>query len=232
MGGLSSRFFGQPQFQVVVMGLDNAGKTTMLHTMKNRQGGQIEMTIPTVGLNVKTLEFQGSAKFLTLQAFDLGGRKNFRPLMRHWFAKTDGIIFVVDSNDRRRLEDAKFELHRILAEDNLYGKPLLVLANKQDLTGAAKMSDMVDGLSLHSLRNRRWYIEETVAKTGSGLWEGLDWLTNAMKKEAKKEAAPVPLPPALPALPTMPKKKVEKDVEDDVSTADTEDMMARAEIIG
>ena len=70
MGGLSSRFFGQPQFQVVVMGLDNAGKTTMLHTMKNRQGGQIEMTIPTVGLNVKTLEFQGSAKFLTLQAFD------------------------------------------------------------------------------------------------------------------------------------------------------------------
>eukprot|EP00434_Breviolum_minutum_P008061 symbB.v1.2.007107.t3/scaffold430.1/size206084/2 len=248
MGGLSSRFFGQPQFQVVVMGLDNAGKTTMLHTMKNRQGGQIEMTIPTVGLNVKTLEFQGSAKFLTLQAFDLGGRNNFRPLMRHWFAKTDGIIFVVDSNDRRRLEDAKFELHRILAEDNLYGKPLLVLANKQDLTGAAKMSDMVDGLSLHSLRNRRWYIEEiqrfqcwillcislveTVAKTGSGLWEGLDWLTNAMKKEAKKEAAPVPLPPALPALPTMPKKKVEKDVEDDVSTADTEDMMARAEIIG
>ena len=160
MGGLSSRFFGQPQFQVVVMGLDNAGKTTMLHTMKNRQGGQIEMTIPTVGLNVKTLEFQGSAKFLTLQAFDLGGRNNFRPLMRHWFAKTDGIILVVDSNDRRRLEDAKFELHRILAEDNLYGKPLLVLANKQDLTGAAKMSDMVDGLSLHSLRNRRWYIEE------------------------------------------------------------------------
>ena len=53
-----------------------------------------------------------------------------------------------------------------------------------------------------------------------------------MKKEAKKETAPVPLPPALPALPTMPKKKVEKDVEDDLSTADTEDMMARAEIIG
>ena len=142
------------------MGLDNAGKTTMLETMKNRQGGQIEMTIPTIGVNVKTLEFQGSAKFVTLQAFDLGGRTNFRPLMRHWFAKTDGIIFVFDCSDRRRFEEAKFELHRVLAEDNLYGKPLLVLANKPDRPMAAKMSDVVDGLELHSLRNRMWYIEE------------------------------------------------------------------------
>lgn len=209
---------------MIVIGLDAAGKTTTLQSMKSRQGGQIQTHIPTVGFLLETLEFEGSAKFMTLKAWDVGGRTFIRPLLRHWFATTDGIVFVVDSCDRERLQDARHELDRVLAEEELHGKPLLVLANKQDLPFAANTTELVEKLGLHSLRHRMWFIQESVATTGSGLWEGLDWLASAMKSQSK------PQPPARPTVGLKMPKSMEKDLADDVSTADTEDVSTRAEL--
>lgn len=136
MGAVSSLWGQQQPREVIVIGLDAAGKTTMLHSMKNRQGGEIQHHVPTVGFLLETLQFtKGSARFLTIKAWDVGGRTFIRPLLRHWFAKADGIVFVLDSADRERLEDARNELHRVLGEDELYGKPLLIFANKQDEPG-------------------------------------------------------------------------------------------------
>jgi len=101
-----------------------------------------------------------------------------------------GIIFVVDSNDRERIDDssgadnsAKEELHRMLAEDELRDAALLVFSNKQDLPNAMSVNEVTEKLGLNQLRNRKWYIQATCATTGDGLYEGLDWLSNTLKNK-------------------------------------------------
>jgi len=110
--------------------------------------------------------------------------KQIRPLWRHYFQNTQGLIFVVDSNDRERVVEARDELHRMLNEDELRDAVLLVFANKQDLPNAMNAAEITDKLGLHSLRQRHWYIQSTCATSGEGLYEGLDWLSNNIANKA------------------------------------------------
>ena len=89
------------------------------------------------------------------------------------FQNTQGIIFVVDSNDRERVSEAREELQRMLNEDELRDALLLVFANKQDLPNAMNAAEITDKLGLHSLRQRSWYIQATCATSGDGLYEGI-----------------------------------------------------------
>ncbi|KAF2295355.1 hypothetical protein GH714_032645 [Hevea brasiliensis] len=126
------------------------------------------------GFNVETVEY----KNVSFTVWDVGGQDKIRPLWRHYFQNTQGLIFVVDSNDRERISEARDELHRMLSEDELRDATLLVFANKQDLPNAMTVSEITDKLGLHSLRQRRWYIQATCATSGQGLYEGLDWLSS------------------------------------------------------
>ncbi|KAK0592614.1 hypothetical protein LWI29_022325 [Acer saccharum] len=112
------------------------------------------------------------------------GCSMIRPLWRHYFQNTQGLIFVVDSNDRDRVVEARDELHRMLNEDELRDAVLLVFANKQDLPNAMNAAEIADKLGLHSLRQRHWYIQSTCATSGEGLYEGLDWLSNNIANKA------------------------------------------------
>ena len=103
-------------------------------------------------------------------------------MWRHFFQNTSAIIFVVDSNDRDRIDQARDELNKMLGEDELHDVLLLVFANKQDLPNAMTAAEITEKLGLHSLRNRQWYIQSTCATIGDGLYEGLDWLSNTFKK--------------------------------------------------
>lgn len=103
-------------------------------------------------------------------------------MWRHYYNNTEGIIFVVDSNDRERINEAALELQKVLREDELREATLLVLANKQDLPNAMSVAEVTDKLGLHSLRSRQWYIQAACATSGDGLYEGLDWLSQALKK--------------------------------------------------
>jgi ADP-ribosylation factor 1/2 len=98
------------------------------------------------------------------------------------FQNTQGIIFVIDSNDRDRIGEARDELQRMLNEDELRDAILLVFANKQDLPNAMNAPEITDKLGLHSLRQRQWYIQATCATSGDGLYEGLEWLSTNLKK--------------------------------------------------
>ena len=100
------------------------------------------------------------------------------------FQNTQGIIFVVDSNDRDRISEAREELQRMLNEDELRDALLLVFANKQDLPNAMNAAEITDKLGLHALRQRQWYIQATCATSGDGLYEGLEWLSNNLKRKA------------------------------------------------
>ncbi|XP_037648979.1 ADP-ribosylation factor 2a [Sebastes umbrosus] len=178
MGAFASMFkdlFGKKEMRILMVGLDAAGKTTILYKLKL---GEIVTTIPTIGFNVETVEY----KNISFTVWDVGGQDKIRPLWKHYFQNTQGIIFVVDSNDKERIGEAKEELMRMLAEDELTNAVLLVFANKQDLPNAMNSAEITDKLALHNLRSRHWFIQATCATNGDGLFEGLDWLSNALKK--------------------------------------------------
>jgi ADP-ribosylation factor protein 1 len=144
------------------VGLDAAGKTTILYKLKL---GEIVTTIPTIGFNVETVEY----KNISFTVWDVGGQDKIRPLWRHYFQNTQGLIFVVDSNDRDRVSEARDELHRMLNED---------------LPNAMSAAEITDKLGLHSLRQRHWFIQSTCATSGEGLYEGLDWLSSNISQRA------------------------------------------------
>lgn len=166
--------FNKKEMRILMVGLDAAGKTTILYKLKL---GEIVTTIPTIGFNVETLEF----KNISFTVWDVGGQDKIRPLWRHYFQNTQGLIFVVDSNDRERIGEAKEELMRMLAEDELREAVLLVFANKQDLPNALNSAEITEKLGLHELSRRNWFIQATCATQGNGLYEGLDWLANQLK---------------------------------------------------
>jgi len=158
-----------------MVGLDAAGKTTILYKLKL---GEIVTTIPTIGFNVETVEY----KNISFTVWDVGGQDKIRPLWRHYFQNTQGLIFVVDSNDRERAEEAQEELQKMLQEDELREATILIFANKQDLPNAMSSAEITEKLKLPSLRNREWYIQATCATQGTGLYEGLDWLSTQLSK--------------------------------------------------
>ena len=167
--------FGRKEMRILMVGLDAAGKTTILYKLKL---GEIVTTIPTIGFNVETVEY----KNISFTVWDVGGQDKIRPLWRHYFQNTQGVIFVVDSNDRDRINEASVELQRIVNEDELHDALILVFANKQDLPNAMNAAEITEKLGLHSLRQRSWYIQATCATSGEGLYEGLEWLSTNLKK--------------------------------------------------
>jgi len=173
-----------------MLGLDAAGKTTLLYKLKL---GEVITTIPTIGFNIETVEY----KNIDLIVWDVGGRDKIRPLWRHYFEGSTALIFVVDSNDRDRIDDlkeyersAKEELHRTLEEDSMKNVPVLIFANKQDLPAAMSVKEVTERLGL-SKRSQKWYVQGSCATTGDGLYEGLDWLASVL---SGKKPTPVASP--------------------------------------
>ncbi len=178
MGASISKFlsilWGHKDMRILMVGLDAAGKTTILYKLKL---GEIVTTIPTIGFNVETLEY----KNISFTVWDVGGQDKIRPLWKHYFQNTQGIIYVIDSNDRDRIGEAREELQRMLNEEQLRDAVLLIFANKQDLPNAMNAGEITEKLGLHSLRNRSWYIQASCATSGDGLYEGLEWLSTSVK---------------------------------------------------
>lgn len=170
MSSLFNRMFGKKAMRILMVGLDAAGKTTILYKLKL---GEVVTTIPTIGFNVETVEY----KNISFTVWDVGGQDKIRPLWRHYYTNTQGIIFVVDSNDRERLTEAKEELERMLLEDDLRDAILLIFCNKMDLPDALQPSQVAEQLNLHNMRSRKWHLQSTCATSGDGLYEGLDWLS-------------------------------------------------------
>lgn len=126
-------------------------------------------TIPTVGFNVETVTYK-NVKF---SVWDVGGQDKIRPLWRHYFSGTQGLIFVIDSNDRARIDEARQELHRIITDREMKEALLLVFANKQDIQGAMTPQEVQERLKLGQLKDKIWYVVPSCATTGEGLFEGL-----------------------------------------------------------
>ncbi|KAH3863736.1 hypothetical protein DPMN_026734 [Dreissena polymorpha] len=140
MGGSSST-------QIAMLGLDLSGKTTCLYRLKFNQYTD---TRPTVGFNCEKIEFEtpnGKTRVFTI--WDVGGQDKTRPLWKSYTRKADGIIYVVDSTDKERLEEAKIELVKLLKSPETFGLPVVILANKQDLPESLEKYEIEKSLGLH-----------------------------------------------------------------------------------
>ncbi|KAJ9546188.1 hypothetical protein OSB04_025895 [Centaurea solstitialis] len=171
---LFDAFFGNSEMRVVMLGLDAAGKTTILYKLHI---GEVLSTVPTIGFNVEKVQY----KNVVFTVWDVGGQEKLRPLWRHYFNDTNGLIYVVDSLDRERISKAKAEFQAIINDPFMTNCVILVFANKQDMKGAMTPMEVCDGLGLYELKNRKWHIQGTCALRGDGLYEGLDWLASTLK---------------------------------------------------
>lgn len=165
----------EKEMRILLLGLDNAGKTTIL---KRFNGESIDTISPTLGFNIKTLEHRG----YTLNMWDVGGQKSLRSYWRNYFECTDGLVWVVDSADRMRLESCREELMVLLGEERLAGATLLVLANKQDLPGALSAQEIKDILELDNIKTHHWSVVGVSAVTGDKLLNAVDWMLDDIAK--------------------------------------------------
>ncbi|KAJ8945891.1 hypothetical protein NQ318_002732 [Aromia moschata] len=166
---LFGRYWGRRHARIVMVGLDGAGKTTILYKIKL---GEVVRTIPTVGFNVETVVRGGTH----LTVWDVGGQEKLRRLWRHYFQNAGGVVFVVDSGDRDRFAEAAAELKRILFECELRDAALLVFANKQDAPLATTPAEVAERMALRDVKDRKWHVQGACALDGTGLTEGFDWL--------------------------------------------------------
>eukprot|EP01013_Petalomonas_cantuscygni_P025150 TRINITY_DN47001_c0_g1_i1.p2 TRINITY_DN47001_c0_g1~~TRINITY_DN47001_c0_g1_i1.p2 ORF type:complete len:187 (+),score=27.21 TRINITY_DN47001_c0_g1_i1:183-743(+) len=186
MGVLISRqinsWFGARPVKICLIGLDAAGKTSLLYKLHL---GENVVTIPTIGFNVEKVSY----KNLSMTIWDVGGQDRLRTLWHHYYEGADGVIFLVDSADAVRFPVAATELAKVLSSDSLQDVPLLVYANKQDLPSARAAGEVSAALGMQKMRNRQWFVQGCSATEGSGVFEGLDWMSTAVKSRPPRPTA-------------------------------------------
>jgi small GTP-binding protein len=176
MGQTFSKWFGslfKKKVRGLMLGLDCAGKTTILYSLKLNE---IVKTIPTIGFNVENINY----KNLDLTIWDIGGQEKLRRLWNHYFLNTDLLIYVIDSNDRGRLETSSEELHYILNNDLLSElKAVLIFCNKVDLPNSINPQRLIDILKLNQIK-KPWYVQPCCAIKNDGIHEGFNWLSKTI----------------------------------------------------
>uniref|UniRef100_A0A1B6M9Y6 ADP-ribosylation factor-like protein 3 n=1 Tax=Graphocephala atropunctata TaxID=36148 RepID=A0A1B6M9Y6_9HEMI len=164
------------ELRILLLGLDNAGKTTLLKKLASEDVTHIT---PTQGFNIKSVQCDG----FKLNVWDIGGQRKIRPYWRNYFENTDVMIYVIDSADRKRLDETGYELSELLMDEKLVGVPVLVYANKQDLLHAASASDIAQALALHMIKDRPWQIQACSATADEGIKEGMEWVSRNVGKK-------------------------------------------------
>ncbi|XP_069565245.1 putative ADP-ribosylation factor-like protein 5C [Brachyistius frenatus] len=161
--------FGDREHKVIIVGLDNSGKTTILYQFLTKEA---VLTSPTIGSNVEEVIVRNS-HFLM---WDIGGQDSLRASWFSYYCNTEIVILVVDSTDRERLTVTKEELHRMLSHEDLRNAAVLIMANKQDVKGSMTAAEISQSLTLDSLTTRSWHVQPCCALTGEGLPASLEWM--------------------------------------------------------
>uniref|UniRef100_A0A1B6M1U5 RING-type E3 ubiquitin transferase n=1 Tax=Graphocephala atropunctata TaxID=36148 RepID=A0A1B6M1U5_9HEMI len=162
------------EMRVVTLGLDGSGKTSILFKLKQNE---FMAVIPTIGFNVESVEY----KNVRFNIWDIGGQPKLRPLWKHYYLNTQAVVFVIDSADKQRLPEALSELSKLMSEKELKDAALLIFANKQDVEGCESIESISEQLALAKLCcGHSWHIQACDAQSGTGLRDGLDWLSRQL----------------------------------------------------
>ncbi|KAM9967393.1 hypothetical protein ACTFIW_001477 [Dictyostelium discoideum] len=204
--GLWKYLFSKNEYFILILGLDNSGKTTLLEQIKTKYtkipGLPPHKIVPTVGLNIARTQFQD----IKLIYWDLGGQTQLRTIWNKFFSDVHAIIYVVDSSDKERFNESKEELEIVINDSKLKDVPLLLFFNKQDLPDSetieylssvfksviqsCQLSNSTDQLSsLSSLSSpittRNVQLQPLIACKGEGLEQGINWLSDCLRKNAR-----------------------------------------------
>lgn len=160
-------------FKIIILGMQNAGKTTILYRLSL---GQLVKTTPTIGSNVEELTYN-NVKF---QAWDLGGQESTRSVWDVYYMNTDAIVYVIDSIDDEYYEESKTQFHKMLNNPALKNATILIFANKQDLPGAKTVNKLIEDYGFDKIKSHIWHIQSCSALKGEGLVTGIKWLSEQL----------------------------------------------------
>ena len=160
-------------FKIIILGMQNAGKTTILYRLSL---GQLVKTTPTIGSNVEELT-HNNVKF---QAWDLGGQESTRSVWDVYYMSTDAVVYVIDSQDDENFEESKAQFHKVISHPNLKNTIILIFANKQDLPGAKDVNKLIEDYEFDKIKNHIWKIQSCSALKGEGLITGIKWLSEQL----------------------------------------------------
>lgn len=173
---LYNMWFSRYEKRCLMIGLNSAGKKTLIFWLSL---GKLVPPIPPFGIRL-----DATYKGIKIDVCDVCGQSDrVRALWLHYYAKTQGLIFVVDASDIDRIDEARIELHRLLKEDELRDAILLIFANKQDLPNALKPMEIINCLRLNTINHREWKVQSACFLTNDGVYEGLDWLGEKIDKK-------------------------------------------------
>ncbi|XP_071837622.1 ADP-ribosylation factor-related protein 1-like [Apostichopus japonicus] len=183
--GLWKYLFRKDEFFVLIIGLDNAGKTTFLEKTQitfnpDYKGMPFDKITTTVGLNMGKVEI-GSVR---LVFWDLGGQEELQSLWDKYYAESHAVIYVIDSSDPDRLEESRLAFEEMLKSEALYSVPVLVLGNKQDLEGCLSVSDIKKEFNKSSslIGKRDCHIQASSGLTGKGVDDGINWVVQCVQR--------------------------------------------------
>ena len=159
-------------FRIIILGIQNAGKTTILYRLSI---GQLVKTTPTIGSNVEEISYNN----VKLQAWDLGGQESSRSMWEVYFVNTDAVIYVIDTHDET-FDESKAQFYKLLKHDALKNAIILIYANKQDLSGAKSVNEIIQIYEFNNIKDHVWNIQPCSAQTGEGLITGMKWLSDQL----------------------------------------------------
>ena len=178
MGFLITKIFdffsgSKNNFKILILGIQNAGKTSILYRLSL---GQFVKTTHTIGSNVEEINHQN----VKMQAWDLGGQEKMRSVWDVYYLNSDAIIYVIDSNDFENFEESKNQFYLLLKNEALKNAVLLIFANKQDLITSKKIPDLIQIYDFDKIKDHIWHIQPCSALTGEGLEVGIKWLSDQL----------------------------------------------------
>lgn len=187
--GLWEYLFQKDEYCILILGLDNAGKSTLLEQIKrmygkNYSGLPFEKITTTVGLNIGKINMS----HVKLIFWDLGGQQELQTLWDKYYEECHGVIFVIDSTDETRMEESHQAFNKVVQDPQLQGIPLLILVNKQDLEGSQGVEAIKNFFNDDSSSNGQldYFIQPTSALSGDGLGIGIEWLVQSVKRNLER----------------------------------------------
>ncbi|KAE8664017.1 Chromosome transmission fidelity 8-like protein isoform 1 [Hibiscus syriacus] len=207
--GLWKYIFSKTEFHVLILGIDKSGKTALLEKLKtlysNLEGLPPDRIVPTVGFNIGRVEvlnttcvlgpgrpgmiqYPKQAQYVTkLSSFLYLPQPGLRSIWEKYYEEAHALVFIIDAACPSRFEDSKSALEKVLIHEDLQGAPLLILANKQDLSEAVTAEELARYLNLKKLDERVYMFEAVSAFNGTGIKEGVEWLVEVMERSKRTE---------------------------------------------
>lgn len=185
ISGFWEYIFAKTEVHILILGLDHAGKTTLLEQMKGifkkMPGIPPERIPPTIGLNLGKMDVERSRVIF----WDLGGQVRMRSIWEKYYAEAHGMIFVIDSADVGRFEEARLAFDTVRHHEELRGIPVMLLANKQDLPGALAAEDIAINFEVHTSPPRSFRLQPASCLTCEGIEDGVRWVVEEARQVAR-----------------------------------------------